>query len=53
MTSTTEHITAKTLSDFRNEPPTDFTTDENRRAQKAALAQVKAELSRTYPIIIV
>jgi 1-pyrroline-5-carboxylate dehydrogenase len=52
MTSTTEHITAKTLSEFRNEPPTDFSKDENRRAQEAALAQVKAELGRTYPIII-
>ncbi len=52
MASTTEHITADTLSEFRNEPPIDFSKDENRRAQEAALAQVKADLGRTYPIII-
>ena len=52
MANTTESFTAETLSEFRNEPPTDFTMEENRRAQQAALAQVKAELGHTYPIII-
>src|SRR5918911_4062762 len=52
MASITERITMDTVGEFRNEPPTDFTNEANRRAQEAALAQVKAELGRTYPIII-
>jgi hypothetical protein len=46
MASTTEHITTDTLSEFRNEPPIDFSKDENRRAQQAALAQVKVAARR-------
>lgn len=37
---------------FRNEPFTDFTQDENRRAMMAALEEVRGELGQTYPLII-
>src|SRR3954470_248446 len=37
---------------FRNEPLTDFTRDENRRAMKEALAKVRSELGREYNLVI-
>ncbi|MGH9862418.1 MAG: L-glutamate gamma-semialdehyde dehydrogenase [Candidatus Acidiferrales bacterium] len=37
---------------FVNEPFTDFSRPENRQAMEAALAQVRAELGREYPIVI-
>jgi 1-pyrroline-5-carboxylate dehydrogenase len=37
---------------FRNEPATDFTRDENRRAMKEALAKVRGELGREYDLVI-
>src|SRR3954470_14415341 len=37
---------------FRNEPLTDFSKDENRRAMKEALARVKSELGREYDLVI-
>jgi len=37
---------------FRNEPATDFSKDENRRAMKEALAKVRSELGREYSLII-
>jgi len=37
---------------FKNEPLTDFTRDENRRAMKEALARVRAELGREYDLVI-
>src|SRR4051812_26310223 len=37
---------------FRNEPLTDFTRDENRRAMKEALARVRSELGREYDLVI-
>jgi 1-pyrroline-5-carboxylate dehydrogenase len=40
------------LTPFRNEPLTDFSQPENAHAFQAALNQVRAELGRTYPIII-
>jgi 1-pyrroline-5-carboxylate dehydrogenase len=40
------------LPEFRNEPFTDFTTPENQAAFRAALTKVKAELGRTYPLVI-
>jgi len=52
MASITERISVDTISEFRNEPPTDFTREENRRAQQEALAQVRSELGHRYPIII-
>jgi RHH-type proline utilization regulon transcriptional repressor/proline dehydrogenase/delta 1-pyrroline-5-carboxylate dehydrogenase len=39
-------------SSFRNEPHTDFSREEARRAMQAALAEVKSQLGRTYPPVI-
>src|SRR3954451_4888798 len=40
------------LSEFRNEPLTDFTKPENKTAMEAALATVRAEFGREYPVVI-
>jgi 1-pyrroline-5-carboxylate dehydrogenase len=40
------------LTDFQNEPFTDFSKPENAAAMERALADVKAQLGRTYPLII-
>ncbi|HEU5100666.1 MAG TPA: L-glutamate gamma-semialdehyde dehydrogenase [Roseiflexaceae bacterium] len=40
------------LTDFRNEPFTDFSSPENAAAMQQALADVKAQLGHTYPLII-
>src|ERR1700753_1775747 len=40
------------LSEFRNEPLTDFSKPENKAAMEAALAKVGAELGREYPVVI-
>lgn len=37
---------------FVNEPFTDFTTNENRRAMQAALTTVKSQLGRAYDLVI-
>ncbi len=37
---------------FKNQPFFDFSRDEHKNAQTAALAQVKSELGQTYPLII-
>ncbi len=39
-------------AEFRNEPFTDFTKEENASAMRAALEKVKSELGREYPLII-
>src|ERR1041385_6372875 len=39
-------------TEFRNEPFTDFTKEENARAFRAALDKVRGELGREYPLII-
>ena len=39
-------------TEFRNEPFTDFTKEENAQAMRAALAKVKSELGREYPLVI-
>jgi 1-pyrroline-5-carboxylate dehydrogenase len=52
MASITERISVDTIGEFRNEPLTDFTQEDNRRAQQEALEQVRSELGRTYPLII-
>ena len=39
-------------SEFRNEPFTDFNNAENAAAMRAAIAQVKSELGREYPLVI-
>src|SRR5580704_12989857 len=41
-----------TLSQFRNEPVTDFTQPANRQAMEAALKKVRAEFGREYPLRI-
>jgi 1-pyrroline-5-carboxylate dehydrogenase len=40
------------LPPFRNEPFTDFTTPENKRAMQEALARAQTELGRTYDLSI-
>jgi 1-pyrroline-5-carboxylate dehydrogenase len=41
-----------TLSEFRNEAYADFSQPENKRAMEAALAKVRSELGREYPLRI-
>jgi 1-pyrroline-5-carboxylate dehydrogenase len=38
--------------EFRNEPFTDFSNEENARAMREALAQVKSELGRDYALVV-
>jgi len=40
------------IQEFRNEPPTDFTSAGNRRAMQQALAKVSGELGRSYNPVI-
>ena len=40
------------LSEFKNEPLTDFSKPENRKAMEAALGRVRGEIGRVYPIVI-
>src|SRR3954463_11703066 len=40
------------LAEFQNEPFTDFSKPENAAAMQLALAEVKAQFGRTYPLII-
>ena len=42
----------RTLAEFKNEPFTDFSVPANQEAMKAALAKVKSQLGRSYPLII-
>ncbi|HET6669045.1 MAG TPA: L-glutamate gamma-semialdehyde dehydrogenase [Pyrinomonadaceae bacterium] len=39
-------------TEFRNEPFTDFSKQENANAMRVALAKVKSELGREYPLVI-
>jgi 1-pyrroline-5-carboxylate dehydrogenase len=39
-------------TEFRNEPLTDFSKEENAAAMRAALDKVKSELGREYPLVI-
>ncbi len=39
-------------TEFRNEPFTDFSKEENASAMRAALAKVQSELGREYPLVI-
>jgi 1-pyrroline-5-carboxylate dehydrogenase len=52
MTQVFDNIAAQVQKPFTNEPLTDFSKEENKRAQKDALAQVRSQLGRTYPLII-
>ncbi|HZZ30264.1 MAG TPA: L-glutamate gamma-semialdehyde dehydrogenase [Pirellulales bacterium] len=40
------------LPAFRNEPPTDFAVAHNRAAMQAALAEVRSQFGRSYPLVI-
>lgn len=42
----------RALDEFKNEPFTDFTKEENAAAMRRAIEQVKSEVGREYPIII-
>ena len=44
--------TQRTLDEFRNEPFTDFSKQENADAMRSAIEKVRAELGREYPIVI-
>ena len=39
-------------SEFRNEPFTDFSQEENARQMRAAIEKVRSELGREYPLVI-
>ena len=40
------------IEEFRNEPFTDFSKEENARAMRAAIEKVRSELGGEYPIVI-
>jgi 1-pyrroline-5-carboxylate dehydrogenase len=40
------------LPEFRNEPLTDFSRPEHKAAMEAAIATVRGEIGRTYPLVI-
>src|SRR5258708_31651827 len=52
MAKMVESVASRAQTPFENAPFTDFTKEENRRAQLEALEQVKSELGQTYPLII-
>ncbi len=56
MTTLTEPRTkpaaSAALSEFKNEPLTDFTKPENKAAMEAALLKVKSEIGSEYPLVI-
>src|SRR6266403_314536 len=39
-------------AEFRNEPLTDFSKEENAQAMRAALEKVRSQLGREYPLVI-
>ena len=43
---------AKEISPFNNEPPTDWSREENRYKMKSALGKVKQELGKSYPLLV-
>ncbi len=47
-----KEMATATLSEFRNEPYTDFSQPENRRMMEAALARVRSEFGREYELRI-
>ncbi len=44
--------TQRVMDEFRNEPFTDFSAPENADAMRAAIAKVRSELGREYPVVI-
>ena len=47
-----EWMATATLTQFRNEPTADFSLSANRQAMEAALAKVRSEFGREYPLRI-
>ncbi len=45
-------MTTAKLSEFKNEPLTDFTKPPNKAAMEAALQKVNGEIGREYPVVI-
>ena len=52
MKNVIDNVASRARTPFKNAALTDFSKEENRRAQAAALVQVKGELGRTYPLVI-
>ena len=52
MKNTIESVATRAQTPFKNQPFTDFSKEENRKAQIEALEQVKSELGRKYPLVI-
>ncbi|TET69994.1 MAG: L-glutamate gamma-semialdehyde dehydrogenase, partial [Candidatus Aminicenantes bacterium] len=40
------------ISPFKNEPPTDWSREENRHKMQSALEKVRQELGKSYPVLI-
>jgi 1-pyrroline-5-carboxylate dehydrogenase len=51
-TTSTTHSAAGARGEFRNEAVLDFTKEENARRMREALAKVRGELGREYPLVI-
>ena len=47
-----EATKASSVGEFRNEPLTDFSQPDNRRAMAAAIEKVRSQLGREYDILI-
>ena len=52
MATTATHPDAAARGPFRNELPLDFTKEDNARRMREAIAQVRKELGREYPLVI-
>lgn len=52
MATVIENVVSRAQTPFKNEPLADFSREEVKRAQIAALEEVKSELGRSYPLII-
>ncbi len=50
--TTEEAMTGSSLQEFRNEPLTDFSVPENRRAMESAIEAVRSQLGREYDLLI-
>ena len=48
----TKNPETEMTTEFRNEPLTDFTREENAVAMRSAIEKVKRELGREYPLVI-
>ncbi len=52
MTTTLRHQPKAAIEEFRNEPFTDFTVPANEKAMKDAIAKVRGQFGREYPLVI-